>query len=447
MIIFLAVAALLTLLVVAWMVRPLLRPAAETGVSSERLNATIYRDQLEALARDLARGSICPADYEATRDELQLRLLDDTEVPQTMRPSSAMGFWTPRHTAAAMAVLLPIASTATYGWLGNPAAVDPLAAQRATDAQVAQMVDTLAARLQANPDNPKGWAMLARSYKVLGRLPDAEQAILKTGNLVNTEPDLMVEYAELLAIRAGNSMEGKPLELINKALSLDPQNPSALMMSGVAAYQRSDFAAAVTQWEKLMAMLAPGSTDALKMAADIDDARLRAGMLSPADATTTAAGSMSPERINQMVERLAARLKNTPDDLAGWARLGRAYWVQGRLAEAEDAYTKAGKLLEGNPNLLTQYADLLAVRAGNSLEGRPLALVNKALALDEKHPQALMMAGSAAFQRADYAQAIAHWEKVLTVLAPSSRDAKLVVAEIADARAKAGQSLQPKTQP
>lgn len=447
MIIFLAVAALLTLLVVAWMVRPLLRPAAETGVSSERLNATIYRDQLEALARDLARGSICPADYEATRDELQLRLLDDTEVPQTMQPSSAMGFWTPRRTAAAMAVLLPIASTATYGWLGNPAAVDPLAAQRATDAQVAQMVDTLAARLQANPDNPKGWAMLARSYKVLGRLPEAEQAILKTGNLVNTEPDLMVEYAELLAIRAGNSMEGKPLELINKALSLDPQNPSALMMSGVAAYQRSDFAAAVTQWEKLMAMLAPGSTDALKMAADIDDARLRAGMLSPADATTTAAGSMSPERINQMVERLAARLKNTPNDLAGWARLGRAYWVQGRLAEAEDAYIKAGKLLEGNPNLLTQYADLLAVRAGNSLEGRPLALVNKALALDAKHPQALMMAGSAAFQRADYAQAIIYWEKVLTVLEPSSGDAKLVVAEIADARAKAGQSLQPKTKP
>jgi cytochrome c-type biogenesis protein CcmH len=121
--------------------------------------------------------------------------------------------------------------------------------------------------------------------------------------------------------------------------------------------------------------------------------------------------------------------------------------VQGRLAEAEQAYVKAGKLVDSDPDLLTQYADLLATRADNNIEGRPLALVNKALALNPKHPTALMMAGSAAYRRADYAKAVAYWETVLTVLEPGSSDATQVKAEIADARAKGGLGLQSKAKP
>ena len=150
--------------------------------------------------------------------------------------------------------------------------------------------------------------------------------------------------------------------------------------------------------------------------------------------------------MNQMIEDLAVRQKANPGDLTGWVRLARAYKMQGRLPEAEDAFVKAGKQVEADADLLTQYADLLATRTGN-LEGRPLALVNKALALNPKHPTALMLAGSAAYRRADYAQAVAHWEKVLTVLPPGSTDVKLVEAEIANARAKGGLSLQLKATP
>jgi len=214
-------------------------------------------------------------------------------------------------------------------------------------------------------------------------------------------------------------------------------------------------------------LLEPGSPDARQVETGIADARAKAGMPASVKSTSTpatnmsgagteagklppvdpaAAGAMTPEKIKQMVERLAERLKANPDDLAGWARLARAYKVQGRLAEAEQAYAKAGKLVESDPDLLTQYADLLAMRAGN-LEGRPLVLVNKALALNPKHPMALMLAGSAAYRRADYAQAVTHWEKVLTVLEPGSSDATQVRAEIADARAKGGLGLQNRTRP
>lgn len=462
---FYAIAAFLTLLAVGWLVRPLLWPRPGSGISAQRLNASIYRDQLEALERDLARGAISAADCEASRDELQLRLLDDTEGTGPAVESSKPGFWSPRRSATLIALVLPLGAAGMYWWLGHPSAMDPVAAHKASNDQVNQMVEALAARLRANPDNPKGWAMLARSYKVMGRFPEAEQAFLKAGELVNTEPDLLVDYADLLAVRADNNIEGKPLELVNKALSLNPQHPMGLMMSGVAAYRRNDFRLAVAQWEKLLILLDPSSPDAQQVQADIADARAKAGLptapkapgagkaatvgsdaskLPPVDPADAA--GMTPEKINQMIDSLAARLKNTPDDQAGWLRLAVAYKVQGRLAQAEQAFAKAGKLLDTDPDMLTQYADLLAMRS-NSLEGRPLALVNKALALAPKHPTALMLAGTAAYRRGDYQQAIAHWEKVLTVLAPGSPDANQVVAEIADARAKAGLGLQFKAKP
>lgn len=458
MTVFYSIAVLLTLLVLAWMVRPLLRPAPQSGVSSLRLNADIYRDQLQTLERDLARGAISPTDYEATQDELQLRLLDDTKESAPAPQAHSATFWTARRTAAAIALLIPLGAGGMYWWLGTPQAIDPVRAQKADQDKISKMVDGLAERLKANPDNPKGWVMLARSYKVMGRLPEAEDAYAKAGTLVETDPDLLADYADLLAARAGDSLEGRPMVLVNKALALNPMHPMSLMLAGTAAYRQGNFAGAINHWEKLLSILEPGSPDAEQLQSDIADARAKAGMPPPVKATSraanatgagadasklppvdaAAAGPMTPEKINQMVERLAERLKANPDDLAGWARLARAYKVQGRLAEAEQAYLKAGKLVEGDPDLLTQYADLLAMRANNSLEGRPLVLVNKALALNPKHPMALMLAGSAAFQRSDYAQAVAHWEKVITVLEPGSRDAVQVTAEIADARAKGG---------
>lgn len=465
MTVFISIATLLTLLAVVWVVRPLLSPAAPTGVSSQGVNTAIYRDQLEALERDLARGAISQTDYEATKDEVQLRLLDDTAEPLVAAPIIRKYFWNGQRTAAVIAVLFSLGAAGLYGWLGTPAAINPVATQKVNDDQVAKMVNTLADRLKANPDDPKGWAMLARSYKVMGRFDEAEQAFVKAGNVVNNDPNLLVDYADLLAVRANNNIEGRPLEMVNKALSLDPQHPMGLMMSGVAAYRRSDYKAAVTQWQKLLLLLEPGSSDAQQVENDIADARSKAGLpgvdqstgaaasdqvngalgkLPPVD--PAAAGAVTPEKINQMVDRLAKRLKSNPNDQSGWAQLARAYKVQGRLAEAEQAFVKADKLVDSDPDLLTQYADLLATRA-NTIEGRPLVLVKKALALNPKHPMALMMAGSAAYRRADYAQAITYWETVLTVLQPGSNDATQVMAEIADARAKGKPSLQTKSKP
>jgi cytochrome c-type biogenesis protein CcmH len=359
MTLFTALAALLTLLVVAWLLRPLLRPAAPAGVSSQHLNADIYRDQLQTLERDRARGAISAADFEATRDELQLRLLDDVQGDAAASSAATHGrqpgLWTPRRVAAVIGLLIPLGSVGLYAWLGAPQAIDPASApatQNISREQVLQMVETLAAKLKAEPDNPQGWAMLARSYKVLGRLSEAEHAFEQAGDWIHRDADLLVDYADLLAVKANGNVEGNPQELLAKALALNPQHPMGLMMSGVIAYRRADFAGAVAYWEKLLAVLEPGSADASQVQAEITEARVKAGLppaaapmapsadkLPPVD--PNAAAGMTPEKINQMVERLATRLKANPDDPQGWARLANAYKVLGRTADAEAASAQA----------------------------------------------------------------------------------------------------------
>lgn len=273
---FIALAALMTLATIAWIVLPLLRPAATNGVSSQRLNAAIYRDQLEALDRDLASGAISPADHEATRDELQLRLLDDTAEDPHAPATHTTGFWGGRRLGGLIVVLLPLLAGGLYYALGNPGALNPAAARAANEQQVIAMVESLAAKLKAEPNNPKGWAMLARSYKVMGKLDEAEQAFNNAGAALDSNPDMLIDFAELLAVRAHNRMEGRPTELVRKALAVDPEHPSALMMSGVAAYQLNDFDGAVREWEKLLTVLEPGSEDAKMTQENLDEARMRA---------------------------------------------------------------------------------------------------------------------------------------------------------------------------
>ena len=439
--VFIGIAALMTLLVVAWLVYPLLHPQHKHAVSAERLNIDIHRDQLKALEADLARGVISQPDFEATRDELQLRLLDDTDPIDTPTVQRG-GFWQTRRTAWLVGLATPALAIGIYIQLGAPTAIDRVVPAAVDEQQVKQMVDSLAAKLQANPDNPKGWAMLARSYKVLGQLEDAKAAFEKAGDYVHTDPDVLLDYAALLGMLNGSKLEGPSAQMINEVLTLNPDHPSGLMLSGISAYQRADYATAVKQWERLLGLLDPNSADAQQIQANINDARAQ-GKLPPADSSKlppvpagAANGSTTPEMINQMVERLASRLKDNPNDYPGWARLANAYKVQGRLDEAAQAFGKTGPLLETDANLITQYADLLATRAKGDFKGQPLALVNKALRIDPKQPNALMMAAQAAYQAADYGTAIHHWETVLTVLPGGSQESQLVRSEITEAQTK-----------
>ncbi len=177
------------------------------------------------------------------------------------------------------------------------------------------MIKTLSARLEQNPNDGKGWAMLARSYAVLGRYQEALPAYEKAANLLPNDAVLLVDYAEILATANGKNLQGKPSEIIKSALLIDPNNIKGLNLIGIAAYQAGDYAHAVSYWEKLLQLLPPDSPNAKKINASIATARARiaAGTQPPAQ------GMMQPatgaEQISGVVKLSPALAgKASPND-------------------------------------------------------------------------------------------------------------------------------------
>lgn len=144
------------------------------------------------------------------------------------------------------------------------------------------------------------------------------------------------------------------------------------------------------------------------------------------------------DQIAAMTEKLAERLKAKPEDVEGWSMLARSYSVLGKHAEALKAYEKASNLRKDDPTLLADYADSLAVNSNNSLEGEPMKLVERALKLDPKNLKALYLAGTYAFNKKDYANAVKIWEKLAEVGPPGNAFVREVESAIAEARSLAG---------
>lgn len=265
-------AALLVVVVLAIMLPPLWRkPKPLNAADRQETNLEIFRDQLSELERDRSDGSLADADYEQAKSELQRRLLEEVQ-PESVVPETSGG----RKTALALLIAIPLAALAGYALLGKPQALDALpthAQARMNPQQFDEMIGKLVAKLKANPDDSKGWVTLARSYKSLGRFDEAAEAYSHAGSVVDSDPSLLADYAETLVQMNGGNFEGKPDQLISRALKIDPDAPLALFLAGAAATDRNDFAAVVTHWGRLLPQLEPGTEDALSIGAAVDKAR------------------------------------------------------------------------------------------------------------------------------------------------------------------------------
>lgn len=144
--------------------------------------------------------------------------------------------------------------------------------------------------------------------------------------------------------------------------------------------------------------------------------------------------SITPEQIQAMVANLAERLKADPNNAEGWAMLGRSYTTLARYRDAATALRRANELAPGNPNLLADLADVLALLQGKRLAGEPAGLVQQALDADPRHPKALALAGSVAFEARDYAAARGYWERLIALVPAGSPVANSVQGSIAQAR-------------
>ncbi|MEK8030179.1 tetratricopeptide repeat protein [Ideonella sp. DXS29W] len=209
------------------------------------------------------------------------------------------------------------------GWNTAPGALPPappVAAAPANDgassphsmtsSDIQGMVQTLAARMEKEPDNVEGWLMLGRSYAVLGRF---EPAVAAYRHVLERQPQhaqALADLADALAVLRGN-FDGEPAQLIEQALAVDPKQLKALLLAGTIAFEKKDYAAAVRHWEQA-SQAGPADNGLVQQArANLAEARQLAGMPAPANDTPAAGG----EAIRGRVE-LAPALANQagPDD-------------------------------------------------------------------------------------------------------------------------------------
>jgi cytochrome c-type biogenesis protein CcmH len=177
-------------------------------------------------------------------------------------------------------VAISLFAVALYLAWSKPVISTPSPSQIAQNSSMApehiEMIKGLQARLEQNPNDGKGWSMLARSYAVMGRYNESAAAYEKATNLIQNDAALLVDYADVLAMANGMNLQGKPLELIQSALKIDPNNTKGLLLIGKAAYQAGDFTHAVGYFEKLLQLLPPDSPLAKQISDNIAQARAQA---------------------------------------------------------------------------------------------------------------------------------------------------------------------------
>jgi cytochrome c-type biogenesis protein CcmH len=289
-------AAVLVVIALLFLLWPFRRHPASADVSRQQLNAAIYRDQFAELDRDRAQNILSQADYEQARAELQRRLLEDSQAGSEAKAATPE---TSRALPIALGLVLPLGAVLLYLVLGNPAALNPASAksphggQQFTQQDIEQMVAGFAAKLENEPENYKGWAMLARSYKAMGRFPDAARAYERTGPMLETSAELLVDYADTLAATSG--FDKKVMATIERALKLDPEQPQALWLRGTAAFEAKQYAKAVADWEYLLTLFPTDSEEAGAIRANIAEAKQLGGLkATPQAAAKVGAGGTAP---------------------------------------------------------------------------------------------------------------------------------------------------------
>jgi len=359
MIWFWIIAGLLVVAALIALLKPLLWAAPESADQGEPVLA-VFRRQLTNLDSEIAQGRLAPDEAAPVRAEITRRMLAaaDQET-QNSRPAvlgSAAASWR-IGVAVGIAALLPAAALALYSAVGTPAAVErggSAAAAPATDDRAKKLTaaaEQLKARLQQEPGHVEGWVLLARTFASLERYPEARSAYNQAIALAPKEPRLHAELGELLVLAAEGNVTAEAEAEFAKA----GDDPRARFYGAEAALQRGDREAAKATLRELLAA-APAEAPWRKVVQERLAEVARGEQPPPAKGSgptaqdVAAAQSMSPEErqamIRSMVDRLAARLEQNPNDSDGWTRLAHAYDVLGESEKAQAARSRAAQVPE-----------------------------------------------------------------------------------------------------
>ena len=442
----------MTLAAIALVVLPLIRSnrAAATRATYE---IEIYRDQLEEVDRDVARGVIGADEAEAARTEISRRMLAASEGADTAKSEAPAG--TPRRiTAIVTGLCVPALAAFVYVTYGSPDLPGkPAAEVRAAngagqqapsgDAEQRLAVSRLAAALEQNPADLDSWASLGSVLTQMKRHRQAAVAYSQAMRLAPGNAEFASRAGEALTLAADGQVTPDAQAAFTEALRRNPAEPRAQYYQGVADQQGGRLRSALDRWIALEAASPPDAPwlqflrpRIARLAAEIGmdsnalaALRERPPTLAAAPGPTReqmeAAQNISAEdrqaMIRNMVDGLAEKLKDNPDDVAGWLRLGRARGVLGDRAAAKDAYAKAAALRPDDVEILVSYADAIVSAAEPAPPPRAELepVVNRILARDPDEPRALWLSGALALSAGDTKTARTRWTRLLEFVDPN----------------------------
>jgi cytochrome c-type biogenesis protein CcmH len=226
------------------------RKAGDGLIDRDLQNAEIAREKLETLKRELADGQISQAEFDQYEVELELALGSDLAGPAE---TGAAAVRPARNLLIAIAIAVPVLAFGLYAWLGNPIMVTSL--PKGVMPNMTELAHRLKAQLRQTPNDARAWFMLGRAYMSMDRYPEAAHAYSQAHRYAGDNADVLLSYADALAMTQNGRMSGKPEALVARALEIDPQNTTGLWLSAMAASQRGDYEQAVKQWRRVEQMV------------------------------------------------------------------------------------------------------------------------------------------------------------------------------------------------
>lgn len=286
MMVFWIVALLLIVAALLFLLPPLIQKGeGKDLLDRDELNATIFKDQIAELDADLEAGVLTQEQYDTARHDLEKSFIQEAEenkkASMALQTDKIIG----RSAAVVIGVVIPVLAVSLYALLGSgeaglkPEDARPQVQAEGHDGTLEEQVRKLQDHLQTNPDDIESWVMLARSYYFMKQYGPASETFARASSMLqDSNPDILADYADALAMANGRNMAGQPYELVKKALTIQPFNQKALWLAGTATFQAQDYATTLEYWKRLLQIFPKDSDNYKQMQRNIAEVQQRLGV-------------------------------------------------------------------------------------------------------------------------------------------------------------------------